>query len=673
MRLFASLLTFFLLFWNVVDSISSCRDLQNITYPNHMPGSCGGKLFELYCEGDNPFFYVQSTKYLLTDISFQNQTLRLVDPLLAAGDCHIPNLTLYLKESSQYSFNMNYSFNQNGYYLLTFVNCTREINDSSYKVIPCMSGPRSTVYATSSDLSLNMLNMYYVFDLPESCSYLSSALTEDSIEQNDMGDDIMVILRKGFVVSWNYQPGQFADWRNYPLSFPTAQACSVLQYCWTGSKRHFNDMITSKYYKLLTWLTSLLYSEVGLLGCLYNPNDEIHTSSYVSFGFVLIFVAILDILLLLLGARLVLAPCVMFSFLLHKLQRVSKSVNSIEKWLRKNELLSVRRYDFIEISIMTNYFREKLGQGGFGSVYKGKLFNGHEVAVKTLSNSAGDGDDFISEVATIGRIHHANIVRLIGFCSEGLKRALVYAYMPNGSLDKYIFSSSNNVLSMEKRREIALGIARGIDYLHRGCEMQILHFDIKPHNILLDHNLTPKISDFGLARLYPKDYTLVALTAARGTIGYIAPELISRTFGVISHKADVYSFGMLLMEMTSGRRNVDNYAENSSQVYYPSLIYNQLNLAEQTRYLDNAARQFGGIEGALYKVALWCIQMRASSRPSMSRVIEMLQSDADSIEMPPRPMTCSPGDVSVMPSQIESCSIELSEISEEISMLSMKG
>ncbi|KAJ1688360.1 hypothetical protein LUZ63_019750 [Rhynchospora breviuscula] len=511
--------------------------------------------------------------------------------------------------------------------------------------------------------------------LPKSCSYLGSAFTDERI---DVGADIMHILSKGFVVNWNsyatqsfYWSGDNAQEAEYRV--PIGQKCSVLQYCWTVSKWNLNHTITSKYVVFRGKILSVLYFEVNFLECLYEPSDRIHTSSYVSFGFMLIFVALLDILLLLLGVRLILAPCVMFSFLLLKLQRASQSVNSIEKWLRKNELLSVRRYDFIEISIMTNYFREKLGQGGFGSVYKGKLFNGHEVAIKTLSNSIGDGDDFISEVATIGRIHHANIVRLIGFCSEGSKRALVYAYMPHGSLDKYIFSSSNNPLSMEKRREIALGIARGIDYLHRGCEMQILHFDIKPHNILLDHNLTPKISDFGLARLYPKDYTLVALTAARGTIGYIAPELISRTFGVISHKADVYSFGMLLMEMTSGRRNVDDYAENSSQVYYPSLIYDELNLAEQTRYLDNAARQFGEIEGVLYKVALWCIQMRASSRPSMSRVIEMLQSDADSIEMPPRPMTCSPGDVSVMPSQIESCSIELSEISEEISMLSMKG
>lgn len=370
--------------------------------------------------------------------------------------------------------------------------------------------------------------------------------------------------------------------------------------------------------------------------------------------------------------RFMLLPPAIFSFLFHKYKRTSLSINSIEKFLRKHEMLYVKRYDFIEIAIMTNQFKEKLGQGGFGSVYKGKLFNGRQVAVKILTNSLGDGDDFISEVATIGRIHHANIVHLIGFCSEGSNRALVYPYMPNGSLDKYIFSSNSNALSVEKRRVIALGIARGIDYLHRGCEMQILHFDIKPHNILLDHDLTPKISDFGLAKLYSREYNLVTLSAARGTIGYIAPELVSRAFGVVSYKADVYSFGMLLMEMASGRRNVDNCAESSNQVYYPSWIYNQLKLEEEACNfnLNSSVSQFGEMEGILYKVALWCIQMTASNRPSMSKVIEMLQSDAESLEMPPRPFTTSSShEFSVKCSQIDSCSIELSTISEEISML----
>ncbi|XLT26338.1 hypothetical protein S245_022116 [Arachis hypogaea] len=156
-----------------------------------------------------------------------------------------------------------------------------------------------------------------------------------------------------------------------------------------------------------------------------------------------------------------------------------------------------------------------------------------------LGKAKGNGQDFISEVATIGRIHHANVVRWIGFCVEGSKRALVYEFMPNGSLDKFIFSKVDSISSTyHKLFEISLGVARGIAYLHEGCDMQILHFDIKPHNILLDENFIPKVSDFGLAKLNPLDNSIVSLTAARGTIGYMAPELFYKNIGAVSYKAD---------------------------------------------------------------------------------------------------------------------------------------
>uniref|UniRef100_A0A6I9QLD2 Rust resistance kinase Lr10 n=2 Tax=Elaeis guineensis var. tenera TaxID=51953 RepID=A0A6I9QLD2_ELAGV len=277
------------------------------------------------------------------------------------------------------------------------------------------------------------------------------------------------------------------------------------------------------------------------------------------------------------------------------------------------------------------------------------------------------GEEFINEVSTIGRIHHVNVVQLVGFSSEGSKRALVYEYMPNGSLDKYIFSPSGtrhrpSYFTWDKLNDIALGVARGIDYLHRGCDMQILHFDIKPQNILLDQNFTPKISDFGLAKLYPKEYGLVSMSAARGTIGYIAPELISRNFGVISDKSDVYSFGMLLLEMAGGRRNVDQKVENSSQVYYPSWIYDQLAPGKELEI--NNSIEIGDAERKLCIVGLWCIQMKSSSRPSMSEVIEMLEGDLKSLHMPPRPCFASSQPISVRQSCMDSSLSELSIISE---------
>jgi len=189
-----------------------------------------------------------------------------------------------------------------------------------------------------------------------------------------------------------------------------------------------------------------------------------------------------------------------------------------------NNLMPVVRYSYSEIKKMTRGFKEKLGEGGFGCVYKEKLRSGHSAVIKLLGKSKANGQDFINEVATIGRIHHTNVVQLVGFCAEGSKRALVYDFMPNGSLNNFIFSQERSVsLSWEKLHEISLGVAHGIQYLHRGCEMQILHFDIKPHNILLDENFAPKVSDFGLARLCPANETLKSLTAAGGTIGYMAP------------------------------------------------------------------------------------------------------------------------------------------------------
>ncbi|EEF48972.1 conserved hypothetical protein [Ricinus communis] len=239
------------------------------------------------------------------------------------------------------------------------------------------------------------------------------------------------------------------------------------------------------------------------------------------------------------------------------------NVRLIEEFLQSQNNLMPIRYSYSKLRQMTNDFKEKLGEGGYGSVYKGKLQSGNFVAIKML-------------VGTIGRIHHVNIVRLIGFCAVGPKRALVYDSMPNGSLDKYILSQQNhNSLSWEKMFDISLGIARGIEYLHRGCDMQILHFDIKPHNILLDESFTPKVSDFGLAKLYPTSDMVVSVTAARGTIGYIAPELFYKNIGGVSYKADVYSFGMLLMEMAGKRKN-NAVAENSSQSYFPFCVYDQV-------------------------------------------------------------------------------------------------
>jgi serine/threonine protein kinase len=180
-------------------------------------------------------------------------------------------------------------------------------------------------------------------------------------------------------------------------------------------------------------------------------------------------------------------------------------------------------------------------------------------------------------------------------------------------------------------------VARGIEYLHQGCDMQILHFDIKPHNILLDEKFVPKISDFGLAKLYPTSNNTVPLTAARGTIGYMAPELFYKNIGGVSYKADVYSFGMLLMDMVGRRKNLNALANHSSQIYFPSWVYEQVSAGNDIEVQENTTEYEKKTTKKMIIVALWCIQLKPSDRPSMHKVVEMLESDVESLQMPPKP------------------------------------
>ncbi|XP_042978052.1 rust resistance kinase Lr10-like isoform X5 [Carya illinoinensis] len=331
------------------------------------------------------------------------------------------------------------------------------------------------------------------------------------------------------------------------------------------------------------------------------------------------------------------------AFLIYKWRRRHLSAyNAVEEFLQSQNNLVPISYSYSEIKKMTKGFREKLGEGGYGTVFKGTLRSGYLVAVKMLGQSKTNGQDFINEVATIGRIHHVNVVQLIGYCVHGSKRALVYDFMPKGSLNKYIFSSEESMfLDNERTYNIALGVARGIEYLHRGCDMQILHFDIKPHNILLDGNFIPKVSDFGLAKLYPIEDNTIYLTAARGTLGYMAPELFYKNIGGISYKADIYSFGMLLMEMVGKRKNLNAFVEHSSQIYFPTWVYDQFNDGKDIE-IECATEEEKEIVKKMIIVALWCIQMNPSNRPSMNKVLQMLEGEVEHLQIPSRPPLSSP-------------------------------
>ncbi|XP_040972451.1 rust resistance kinase Lr10-like [Gossypium hirsutum] len=248
---------------------------------------------------------------------------------------------------------------------------------------------------------------------------------------------------------------------------------------------------------------------------------------------------------------------------------------------------------------MTRSFKEKLGEGGYGSVFKGKLRSGHHAAVKLLDMLKGNGQDFINEVASIGRIHHANMTKLTGFCVERSKQALVYDFMSNGSLDKIIFSKENTYTL-----------------------------------------------DFGLAKLYSVDDSFVSLTVARGTIGYIAPELIYKNLRGISYKADVYSFGMLLMEMVGRRKNVNAFADHTSQIYFPAWIYDRLDHGEDIEFGDVSDAEKVMVRKMII-TTFWCIQLLPTNRPSMSKVLKMLETDVELLEMPPKPFYQLPLETSI--------------------------
>ncbi|VVB09138.1 unnamed protein product [Arabis nemorensis] len=291
---------------------------------------------------------------------------------------------------------------------------------------------------------------------------------------------------------------------------------------------------------------------------------------------------------------------------------------------------------------MTNSFAHVLGKGGFGTVYKGKLLDGNQdVAVKILKESEGNGKDFINEVASMSRTSHVNIVSLLGFCYEGNKRAIIYEFMPNGSLDKFISENMSTKMDWAKLYDIALGISRGLEYLHNRCVSRIVHFDIKPQNILIDQDLCPKISDFGLAKLCKNKESIMSMLDARGTAGYIAPEVFSKNYGGVSHKSDVYSYGMVVLEMIGARtiEIVEHSGSNNSSMYFPDWIYKDFERGENMKIFGNQlTEEEEKIAKKMVLIGLWCIQTNPSDRPPMIKVIEMLEGKLEAIQVPPKPV-----------------------------------
>jgi serine/threonine protein kinase len=231
-------------------------------------------------------------------------------------------------------------------------------------------------------------------------------------------------------------------------------------------------------------------------------------------------------------------------------------------------------------------------------------------------------------------IQHINLIRLFGFCAEGSERFLVYEYMENGSLNSHVFSNSAAKLIWELRHHIALGTARGLAYLHEECKDCIIHCDMKPDNVLLDAEFCPKIADFGMAKLLRRDFSR-ALTTTRGTIGYLAPEWISGL--PITHKADVYSYGMMLLEIISGRRNAEKIKEGKF-TYFPIFAAVKVNEGDVMCLLDSRLEGDVDVEWLrrACRIARWCIQDAEDHRPMMGQIVQMLEGVLD-VDVPPIP------------------------------------
>jgi serine/threonine protein kinase len=304
---------------------------------------------------------------------------------------------------------------------------------------------------------------------------------------------------------------------------------------------------------------------------------------------------------------------------------------TMDKFLNDMEREKPIRFTSQQLRTATDNFTISLGAGGFGSVYKGIFSNGTIVAVKVLHGSSNKRieEQFMAEVRTIGRVHHVNLVRLYGFCFENDMRAIVYEYMGKGSLDKYLFVEENkNILGFEKLHEIAVGTARGVAYMHEECQQRIIHYDIKPGNILLDAQFCPKVSDFGLAKLCNRENTHITMTGGRGTPGYAAPEM-SMPFP-ITHKCDVYSFGMLLFEIIGRRRNANDQLPES-QRWFPRWVWERFEHGElgEMSLVCGVEENHREMAERIVKVAFWCVQYRPESRPVMSDVVKMLEGEVE--------------------------------------------
>ncbi|XP_043704128.1 cysteine-rich receptor-like protein kinase 10 isoform X1 [Telopea speciosissima] len=335
-------------------------------------------------------------------------------------------------------------------------------------------------------------------------------------------------------------------------------------------------------------------------------------------------------------AGLILFSVLWYCFLIRK----RKQDLSKEKGGNRIKNAESLQFDFSEVLSATNNFADvnKIGEGGFGEVFKGKLPNGQEIAVKRLSRDSRQGaKEFKNEVVLVAKLQHRNLVRLLGFCLEGEEKILIYEFVPNKSLDYFLFDPENCVqLDWQSRYKIIGGIARGLLYLHEDSRLRIIHRDLKASNILLDREMNPQISDFGTARIFGVDQTQAKTNRIIGTHGYMPPEYVIH--GQFSVKSDVFSYGLLVLEIVSGKKNSSFYQTDSVQTLM-SHAWSYWNAGTAFELVDPIMRENCSQSEIMrcIHIGLLCVQENVAARPTMASVVLMLNSYSVTLPLPSQP------------------------------------